>query len=115
MSNDPQVIDAVEAFSFDIPASFPAVVEISRVGDLPPQRLPVVFRYRTREELNALDQVLKDKTDAEAIEELVLDWTVPGKPFNRENVQEFVSKFCRGPVEILQAYHREHWTAKAKN
>ncbi|MDD0817211.1 phage tail assembly chaperone [Curvibacter sp. HBC28] len=115
MSAQTQVIDVVEPFSFDLPPTFDEVVEISRAGGLPPQRLPVVFRYRTRKELDELRDELAGKSDAEALEEMLVDWQVPGKPFNRENAEEFANKFPRGPTEVLETYFRAYWTAKAKN
>src|SRR5450830_922739 len=108
------VASAAIPFTFDLPATFWIDVTLTTPGAQPDQVLPLEFKYRTREEMEALPADIKGKTDAEILGMLINDWKAPGRPFTPENVQLLISRFHRAPREIFDAYRDAHWNSKAR-
>lgn len=101
-------------FTFDLPATFWADVALTTPGSQAEQLLPLEFKYRTREEMEALPGEIEGKSDAEILSLLIHDWKAPGRPFTPENLQLLISRFHRAPREIFDAYRDAHWASKAR-
>lgn len=93
-----------QLFSLTPPATFAATVDIPRPGGAEPAKLRLIFRHKTKEELNAwLASGTDVKSDAEWLGVIVAGWEGVNTDFSPEALALLVSNYHQPAVEAIAA------------
>lgn len=97
-------------------------VGLSRPGVKEPVEIRVKFKYLDKEETEAFFASLKpaakgekQKTDLEALSEIMLDWEGPDAVYGKETLANLLRHFQPAALELFRAFRRELLEAKRKN
>ena len=107
-------------FQLEPNPTFTAPVAIPLPGG-EPATIEMTFRHMGREALQRFLGRVKDTSDAEAAEEIIVDWSgvagADGKPLpiTAENIVAMLDNYHGAALAILQTYIRELTGQRAKN
>ncbi len=90
-----------QVFSLTAPPTFAATVDVPRPGD-EPAKLRLIFRHKTKEDLNAwLDSGKDAKSDAEWVGVIVAGWEGVSAEYSPEALAVLFSNYHRPAVEAI--------------
>lgn len=93
--------------------TFKAKVGIPVAGGEPVE-VELIFKHRTKKDLEAFIASREGKDDTDTFMEMVEGWNLD-EPFNRENAETLLQNYIGAALEIFRAYLDELVKAKQKN
>ena len=93
--------------------TFPGKVSIPRPG-AEPGTVELVFKHRTRAELNTWLAGGAQRADVDAILDIATGWDLP-EQFTRENIEQLVQNYIGAPAVLVDFYITELTRAKLGN
>lgn len=94
---------------------FTADVEITIPGQEKSGKMSLTFKYKTKSELVEFWDLVKDKTDVEALEEFCVGWDGIDAEFTPENIEKFFNNYPASAREIVTEYQRLLLESRVKN
>ena len=94
---------------------FTADVKISVPGQEEPAVVQLTFKYLSRTAMAEWHETAKDKALADALAEIVLDWSGFDAKFTAKALSQFLDNYPAAGMEILSAYSRQLFESRVKN
>ena len=101
-------------FKLNPDPTFKAKVGIPVPGVAEPVEVEFTFKYRTRSDVTAWHEAIKDKQDHEIIIDCVTAWELTDD-YTAENVKRLCDNYPSAGAEIAVAYLRELAGIRSKN
>ena len=95
--------------------TFKARVALTVPGEAEPAELVVNFRHLSRSGLKEFFSSLGDKTDAEALAEIIDGWEEIDTPYSAQSLAALLDNYPASGLELFDAYRRELMEARRKN
>ncbi|WP_460033847.1 phage tail assembly chaperone [Megalodesulfovibrio paquesii] len=94
---------------------FTAKVGITVPGQDAPAQITVTYKYMTRSQAQAWGQGLGEKTDNEALADVVLGWEGVDAPYSRETLDQLLDAYPAAGLELLTAFRQNLLESRRKN
>ena len=95
--------------------TFKARVEISTPGSATPASIEIEWKHLSRTGIKRFFEGLTDKTDAEALGQIIVGWSGIDAEYCPENLALLLDNYPAASVELFDAYRRELMEARRKN
>jgi hypothetical protein len=102
-------------FKIDPNPTFWAAVAMPVPGQAKPSMVEMKFAHKTRAQLKDFLESLGDRTDEEALAEIVQDWRNVDAEFSRENLGRLLEHYPGAALALFRAYQSEVLEGRAKN
>jgi len=95
--------------------TFEAEVRITVPGEAEPQTVTLTFAYKAKSELAEYLKGMVGKTDAQALQGVVVGWSGVDTEFSAEALATLLDNYHAAPGEIIEGYIKALAESRAKN
>ena len=95
--------------------TFKARVPITIPGQPKPADVEMEFKHLSREAVKTYFEQLPGKTDAEALDEIVVGWSGVDQAYSTEALAVLLDNYPSAAASIFETFRRELFEARAKN
>lgn len=95
--------------------SFIAKCPLTVPGQDRPVVVDVEFKHLSRPQLKEFFDGIKDKSDIEALGEIMLSWKGIDAAYSQESLEKLVNNYPTAAGELFETFHRELMEARRKN
>lgn len=95
--------------------TFKAKVALSIPGESAPVSIEVEFRHMSKSAMRDYFATLGDRTDVDALADIVVGWSGVDAPFDRTALATLVDNYPASAGELFEAFRREAIEARRKN
>lgn len=95
--------------------TFIAKAALSVPGQAAPASIDVEYKHLSRPQLKAFYGGLADKTDAEALSEIMVGWKGPDAPFSQESLETLLDNYPASGGELFAAFRQNLQESRVKN
>lgn len=95
--------------------TFWAKVGISIAGQAQPEQIEVEFRYLNKEAVKTYFEGIAEKSDAEALAEIIANWRGVDEAYSADALQRLLANYPPAAFDLFEAFRRELLEAKRKN
>lgn len=107
------------AFKINPNPTFWHPCQITVPGEEKPATVKVEFRHKTKEQLAAFFERIKTTdspvSDAELLEEVIVDWEIEGSAYNAENLKALLNNYPASGMELAMQYTAALTESRRKN
>jgi len=94
---------------------FTADAMITVPGQVEPGAITLTFKYRSRKELAAFFEGMKDRKDVDVFPDFIVGWSGMDADFSKKNIGIFLDNYPAAFGEILTEYSNLSFKSRVKN
>lgn len=95
--------------------TFSTKVGISIAGQEKPEEIEVEYKYLTRPAVRAYFEGIGNKSDVEALSEIIVGWSGPDAAYGTDALDALLTNYPASAGELFETFRRELLESKRKN